>query len=388
MFESHKWLWDLVAGSGLALALLLVFLIDRPTSDVVVPNTLEVRVVSGGGSKPQSKLRLAVTGPEFAKVQGIEKSVLWDDMGQLLKQLGDGYAYDEIRTMDIASNPKMLDNYDVLFLTCAPGNVEISEALTRYVARGGTLYASDFRFKEVAAAFPEFVNKNLIGRGTKQNLNAQVVDPSLKEALGTDSIHLRFDLGAWRVAAFSGPRVTTLLYGTYRKERFINDRIGAPADAPLAVKFDVGKGTVIFTSFHNEKQNSELETKLLQYLVFRLVTAEVEANVMANLRESGFTPQNSNLLSTPKGNPSITKKYQHKSGKPLQFALGFRPEGAEMRLTITSPDGKNYTWEGSSTVILEVPNSPKGEWTYTVTALHLPYPNYPFTVTVGEKSGQ
>jgi hypothetical protein len=32
-----------------------------------------------------------------------------------------------------------------------------------------------------------------------------------------------------------------------------------------------------------------------------------------------------------------------------------------------------------------VPDAAAGEWTYTVTALKLPYPNFPFTVRIGEK---
>ena len=69
----------------------------------------------------------------------------------------------------------------------------------------------------------------------------------------------------------------------------------------------------------------------------------------------------------------------------MRFALGFRNEGAKLRLHLRSPNGKQFTWEGESTAILDVPNAAPGEWTYTVTALHLPYENFPFTVTVGEK---
>ena len=36
----------------------------------------------------------------------------------------------------------------------------------------------------------------------------------------------------------------------------------------------------------------------------------------------------------------------------------------------------------------EIPNAPAGDWQYTVTALELPYANFPFTLTVGEKAAK
>lgn len=384
-----KTLLDATAGGALIFVLLITFLIDRLLRggpEPVGPNTLEVNVIGGSHSGPAKKLRLAVV-PTHRQIDPRTKQVIaWDDMGKLLRELGEGYRnFDEISADNIRSDPRRLDDYDVLFLTCAPGGKELKDALVAFVSRGGTLYASDWRYDAVANAFPEFVDRNTVGSGCAQELKADVVDPSLREVLGDDKLHLRFELSGWKTAAFAGPRVTTLLRGDFRKERFPNDRVGAPASAPLLVKFTADKGTVIFTSFHNEKQNSETEKKLLQYLVFSLVTAEVTSEVGAQISEGGFAPQRSNLLSTPKENPSVTKTFTAKQTGPLRFALGFRNEGAKLRLHIRSPDGKQYTWTGESTVVLEVPRAVAGEWTYTVTALSLPYENFPFTVTVGEK---
>jgi hypothetical protein len=59
-----------------------------------------------------------------------------------------------------------------------------------------------------------------------------------------------------------------------------------------------------------------------------------------------------------------------------------------LTLTIRSPDGKTFSWEGTSTVILEVPQAAVGEWSYTVAAKSetLPYENFPFTVRVGGRN--
>jgi hypothetical protein len=305
-------------------------------------------------------------------------------MSKLLRELGQGYRFDEVEPVALLQNPQKLDNYDVLFLTCAPAGQELRDVLQRFVTRGGTLYASDWRYEAVAAAFPEFVDRTSLGEGTKQEVLAEVVDPGLRDFVGP-TIPLRFDLPRWKTAGFGGPRVTVLIRGRYQRQQFPQDQVGVPAVAPLLVKFQVGKGTVIFTSFHNEKQNSAVETKLLHYLVFTLVVADIDARVQASIEEAGFAPQKSNLLSTPRENPTVARTYQNAKRGPLRFSLGFRNAGAKLRLHLKSPEGQTYTWEGTSTVTLEVPQAAPGEWHYSVTALELPYENFPFTVTVSEK---
>src|SRR5262249_14662384 len=148
-----------------------------------------------------------------------------------------------------------------------------------------------------------------------------------------------------------------------------------------------GKGAVVFTSFHNEKQTSEVEKKLLQFLVFSLVTAKHDAEMAEMMSQGGtFEPGKSNLLSTAGGAKAFERTYTSKKAGPLRFGLAFNnEEGVKLGLTIQSPEGKKYKWEGSSKVVLEVPNAPVGEWRYTVTAIETPYENFPFTVTVGEK---
>lgn len=379
-----KYLLDAAVAFALFVALLIVFTVDRfflSPASAPTANTLHVNVMDVSAKQPTKKLKLAVTPTgEFADpfTNRIEK---WDDMGKLLNELGDGYRYDTLPIQDIAANPKKLADYDVVFLTCAGGGEdEMKDALFQYVAGGGILYASDWRFDAVAKAFPDMVAPNLVGEGVKQELDADIVDPTLSEALQAKKIHLEFNLGQWKTAAFAGPRVKTLIRGKYIKEQSRQEAV-----APLMVKFQVQKGTVIFTSFHNEKQNSRTEKQLLQYLVFSLVTAGVEADVNAKMDQGGFTPQRSNLLSTPARNQSISKTYENKRVGDLRFALGFRNEGAKLRFNIKSPDGKEFTKDCDGATIFEVPGAITGTWTYTVTDLHLPYDNFPFTVSVGEK---
>ena len=105
----------------------------------------------------------------------------------------------------------------------------------------------------------------------------------------------------------------------------------------------------------------------------------------AAIAEAGFEPVKSNLLSAPRGNPTVKKTYTHPRSGPLRVSLAFRSEGAKLGLDLVAPDGKGYHWEGEGSVILEAPYAAAGEWTATVTALQIPYENFPFSVTFGAK---
>ncbi len=397
--QRRRLLIDIAAGAGLILAIALVFGLDRgkESADDAARRTggLEIVVDDGEGPGPElnsQPLRLAVTPPEY------------DDMGKLLDTFGAGYRYTEIDFDDLLEVDR-LKRYDVVFLTCGGvprhwlGKRRLREgdrggagvfrarsdivlrlkiALRRYVDGGGTLYASDWQFGMIAIAFPEFVDKSRVARGAVQKVKAKVVDRQLQRSLG-DSIVLQFDKPSWCPAALDGPEVATLLTGKYDTVR--GDRV----TGPLLVDIPFGDGTIIFTSFHNEKQNSKTETELLRYLVFASVTAGVEADVKRTMVKGGFSPVDRNLLSTSSGDRSIAHTYRCSGGADLQFVLGFRGPGAKLKLTVAGPDGRKFEEADSSTITISAPNPAPGDWKYTVTPLEVPYKNFPFTLTVGEK---
>ena len=75
--------------------------------------------------------------------------------------------------------------------------------------------------------------------------------PQIK--LGEQRIHLSFNMPGWYPAAFNKDKVTTYLRGKYRSQED-----GQMRTTPRCwSNSPCGKGTVIFTSFHNESQNSE-----------------------------------------------------------------------------------------------------------------------------------
>jgi Squalene-hopene cyclase C-terminal domain/Prenyltransferase and squalene oxidase repeat len=383
---------DIGLALGLAAALVVVYSLDRlhPDSDSEAPPLLTVAPVPAESQPPSlKKQRLAVTRGQY------------DDMGKLLQQLGEGYSYETLELTDLRDANK-LSKFDVVFVTCGtqpeswvsnvvaqgdrPGTARASwnpavveslkNSLRAFVAKGGTLYASDFQRPLVELAFPEFIGDSTEDQGIEQELDARVVDNGLRDLIG-QHLPLRFDMRGWFPASLSDPKATVYLDGEYQTVA------GKVRRSPLLMKVPFQQGSIIFTSFHNGKQNSDKELQLLRYLVLTAVTAKIEATVAKTMVSGGFSPQKQNLLTASNRNPSVTQSYHHQNPGPLQFALGFADEGARMRLALVGPDSRKFEKEGSSTFTLSVPDAVSGDWTYTISAVDVPYKNFPFTLTVG-----
>jgi hypothetical protein len=376
--KPHTLAIDLGLGVALLIALIAVYLVD--CSSVSKPsnpdNTLKVNILYGEAGKDyarqttRSRLRLAVTRPRY------------DDIGRLLDSLGSGYSYDTLDD-DELSNSARLKNFDVLFLTCSeekPKVRKVFESLSEFVAQGGTLYSSDLRFDILINTFPSVIERTLFAQGNltpPQSVKATVVDPGLRDFLKASTVDLDFDQPGWRPAMFRQDQITTYLEGKFTAA-------AGQVNMPLTVSFRHGRGTVIFTSFHNAK-NEGVGVKLLQYLVFTAVTAQVDSQMTEQLEEGGFTPKQSSLITMANDTPSVTKTYTIKKSGKARFQLSFNPGDVRLRLTIQSPDGKSASAEHSSSFSIEVPEASAGEWKYTVTAIKVPYANFPFRVTVGEE---
>jgi hypothetical protein len=339
------------------------------------------KIAKADGS--QLVVKVIVTTEKVARPLRLAVSpAKYDNMGLLLDSLGTGYKWTLISEDELRSSNR-LDDFDVVFFTCASTplhDAELERSLRAFVRKGGTLYASDLRFAALKGAFPEFLAAKIDDPGGRtQEVSARVVDGGLREALGADEIKLKFEAFGWKPASFDRGKVTTFLEGWYRTAK------GEKAFAPLLVRFACGKGTVIFTSFHNSAQNSATELKLLRYLVFTALTSKIERTVETTMISGGFAPAAARRLATSPEEPQVAGTYTNKRAGPLRFALGFAGQGAKLRLKLEAPDGRQVEKEGTTTFTIEVANAPAGEWRYTITALES-YPNFPFTLTVGAPS--
>ncbi len=393
--DAWRWALDVAAAVSLGIALGAIWALDSPRSrpyaggpptDVLEPPDRDRSSVAA------RTLRLAVTPPEY------------DDMGKLLASLGSGYQPTEIVMNDLL-DAERLASFDVVFATCGgvpqswlgerigsakrsgAGSfranptiaVQLREALRSFVGRGRTLYASDWQFQLLEIAFPEMIDHAKRAKGAVQTVVAEVIDPGLARRLGP-TIELRFDQPAWFPAAFKEPEAIPYLRGKFKTME------GREMTGSLLVRFPFEKGNVIFTSFHNERQNTQIEQELLRYLVFATVTAQEESEVRRTMIQGGFWPKERSLLSASAGSQPVVQEYVMQRSGPLQFVLGFEPRGARLRLRVVGPNGAKYQQEGVQTFRIEVPNAAPGTWRCTITPVEIPFPNYPFTLTIGEKT--
>jgi len=234
-------------------------------------------------SPPTPFGRIAVTPPDY------------DDIGAVLRQMGVPFKEipdEQVRNLDT------LQQFDVLFLNCskkAKNNGKPSaEALRRFVDQGGRVYASDWAFAYIYHAFPDIVQffdspeswDAYIGE--KGIVKAEVVNAGLRETLGLSEIELNYDLPAWvpirdvtegvivylkgkypATRMFSGDGMPIHPYGRRNLLRLPTGNPRLFREGPLAIGFKYGKGFVIFTTFHNAPQRTEIEQKLLKFFALR-----------------------------------------------------------------------------------------------------------------------
>ncbi len=380
---------DLGLPLALAVVLLVIYAIDRPGPKPNVTVPLEPTV-----SAAPHALVLGVTPAEPA----------YDDMGKLLTDLGEGYKFEPFSMRDL-EDPAKLEKYDVIFLTCSgvpdawlgtlvgdaarantreytPNREMLSQvyrSLGEFLSKGKTLYVSDWHLEVLASAFRDdglLDNQLADVSGAEQEVEAEVTDKELADLLKTDRLRLNFDQPDWKPAAFREDKVKVYLRGTFETDG------GRRVTAPLLVKFPWHGGTVIFTSFHNEKQNSEVEKDLLNYLVFSAVLARADTEQEADVGAGGVS---TNLGIFTTANASADYDYECTKQEDLRFRLVFPDQGAELKLTLVGPDGKRFEKSGTSTLSIEVPSAAVGKWKCTVQAVKVPHANFPYRIKVGKK---
>jgi hypothetical protein len=323
---------------------------------------------------------VTVTKAEARQLKLVVNQMGSDDVGAVLKGLGKGYEYTDLIETDLESGER-LKKYDVVFLNCGgpvgPNYQRAVRSVRDFVFMGGTLYASDRQYPFVRAAFPDIAAPPHSFTQEAGDYKAEVLDEGLQKQLGK-TVELTFDAGGWQAATFAGKTVTVVLRATG------NGKL--KKDTPLLVKFPHGKGTVIYTSFHNSGVGGDTAKKLLRYLVFSTVVADAEARIKEALTRDKFAVKSSEILTAVEADWSTTQSYKLEKGDTFRVAVGFHNDNAEVRLTVTSPEGEDVTFEheGKDTFIVDLVNAPPGEWKMKVTAKKIPNPNFPITLVVAE----
>lgn len=197
---------------------------------------------------------------------------IWDDVSSLLDNLD--LDYDTIsdipQGISFLSDPATLSTYDIIFIECwyqlrdlrdaAPDFDRLMMNLRNFVLQGGSLYTSDRTSNFLEETFPEVATFAGPASGTTQT--GEVISTSMQTLLGTDTIDIRFDT-SWNYAIEVDPQAVVHFQGPVP---------GTSGTKPWMFSYTdpVNGGTLVYTSFHNDKDITPEMEQVLEFLIFQL----------------------------------------------------------------------------------------------------------------------
>jgi hypothetical protein len=148
------------------------------------------------------------------------------------------------------------------------------QTLRRFVDEGGFVYVSDWAYDLIAGGFgsPLVFRGSALPNTAQQGLNghyqATITDDNLATVLGTSRVDVNMRVPQWAVVQAVQADVKV-----YAKATIKVPPEGAPEvleDVPLLMSFNLGKGSVVFSSFQTKDQMSEEIDQMMEYLIFEL----------------------------------------------------------------------------------------------------------------------
>ena len=198
----------------------------------------------------------------------------YDSIEEILDYLGFPYDfYDAAAGEALVGNATAVASYDAVFLNCGGAYYGWSSAamtgVRDYAMAGGKVYASDWAYITIESAFPEmvqFFGEATGGSPTVGNVamvTGEVLDPVLRDVMG-EQVELYYQLGAWVVAEDVGEGSSVVVQGDAPTAS------GTIVGAPLTIRAPQGKGSALYTTFHNESQATADAKQILFEFVLNL----------------------------------------------------------------------------------------------------------------------
>ncbi len=167
-----------------------------------------------------------------------------------------------------------LNSYDILFLDCSeaarPDMFSTSKAtiiknLKAFVAKGGSVYASDYALPYLTATWPDYILGGAHSAAGNYTYVANVIDTDLAGYLAKTQVSIRYGLGPLTCISGVGGSTHTFIDSTTTID-------GGCDGTGMMVSFEpeTNGGRVIYTTFHNDEQptaGGDMES-ILEYTVF------------------------------------------------------------------------------------------------------------------------
>jgi WD40 repeat protein len=299
----------------------------------------------------------------------------YDFIEKILDKLG-GIEYRIIDVSGLASED--LTGISQIYINCRGTHLEINK-VKAFVEAGGNLYVSDLSYPYIAPWGLSFSTS-----GNTGPVVAQIQDGGLKSFLNEQNeISIMYEAGGWAIIT-NKASATVLLSGNVMMG---NTEI---KDSPLAVTFSAGKGSVVFTTFHNVAGgiNEPYQARIVEYFAVRPVAATTAQKVVKDLDldVESIHSFSSNTLSAAKSTGvSVSSTPQGKSGvyifaisdtilsqQPVD-SIDMKSSGMSIQacnISLLSPNGNVYkTVDMKGEVIaINVPDKDnmEGDWTFKI----------------------
>lgn len=236
--------------------------------------------------------RMAVIGGSFDEVQ-----VLLEDLGIVYEYFEAENWYGAASEADaFFADFERMSEFDVILVNCGAmergflerdpvsGQFDFAatsyENLRRFVQHGGSVYASDWAWPIVeglSSDVVDFRGDETTGAGVAvgqaESIQAAIEDQALEMFMGTSTLPVRFDLGAWAVVEAVNPPATVYVSGDIHVYDSAYSTSTMPLEArPLLIGFRPfgGGGYLIYTTFHYHAQSDAQMLDVLRFLIFQL----------------------------------------------------------------------------------------------------------------------
>ena len=240
-----------------------------------------VSVAGGVTEIPEDECMLEP--PDIAVISGD-----YDHIEDIIASMGLEYTlyngqFGSTEYLGFLRDPAAMAEFDIIFLNCGISSdwlymyrEEVRLNIREFVDNGGSIYASDWAYYFVEVPFPlkiEFYgDDSTYGSaqiGAAGSVSASVLDPSMEIIIGSAMAEINFDLDMWVVMEEVGAGAEVLLQGDVP----IWDVWGSAYlyDVPIAARFNIGEGRVLYTAFHNEHAATTLDmTDILEEIILSL----------------------------------------------------------------------------------------------------------------------
>lgn len=246
--------------------------------------TFDVSLTTGTYEIPEEECALAP--PNIAVISGD-----YDHIEDIIASMGleytlfEGSFYSE-EYLNFLRDPAAMAEFDIIFFNCGVNSDwysyypdEIRSNIRDFVIAGGSVYTSDWAYYFVESSFPAWLtfygNDAEYGaaqRGVAESVMARVEDPTMQAIIGEPVAAINFDLDLWVVLESVGPDVDVLLSASVSAYSDLTGLYTSTiTEAPIAARFAVGEGRVIYTAFHNEHAATTLDmTDILEEIILSL----------------------------------------------------------------------------------------------------------------------